>query len=366
MTNTVFKCPANTVASTGSTDESGVCGSSSPLRAENTRAATTCCTSTGSLVVSSSLIAKSNSTPGEIHTKPDERQRLLEFGKTLGRAIEELITIVPAATFYRWCREESGGKKKTNPKGDSGSLAGFENRPSRSPRPRAMATRGSRGTQETGNQENQSADCAEHPQGGRDQARSGRTSENWENFVTRHGETLWAVDFFSVKAVTARGIRNLYLMAFLCMKMREVIVSSSTTRPNSSWFTKQTEAFIERRATRKEKPSIVMHDLDTKFTKEFVATLKKKDIRTNALPVASPNLSGRVERFIQTIKHECLFKFIVFGQKHLDHIVGEWMAYYNTIRSHTERSHLPPVHASPTRFPSWTVTRSSSVRMLAD
>ena len=55
--------------------------------------------------------------PGEIHTKPDEPQRLLEFGKTLGRAIEELITIVAAATFYRWCREENAGKPKTNPKG---------------------------------------------------------------------------------------------------------------------------------------------------------------------------------------------------------------------------------------------------------
>ena len=55
--------------------------------------------------------------PGEIHTKLEERQRLLEFGKSLGRAIEELITIVSVSTFYRWCREENGVKKKTNPKG---------------------------------------------------------------------------------------------------------------------------------------------------------------------------------------------------------------------------------------------------------
>ena len=133
-------------------------------------------------------------------------------------------------------------------------------------------------------------------------------------------------------------------MAFLCMKTREVIVSSSTTKPNSSWVTKQTEA-------RKKKPSIVMHDRDTKFTKEFVAALKAKGIRTNALPVASPNLNGRVERFIQTIKYECLFKFILFGQRHLDHTVEQWVDYYNTIRSHTERSHLPPVHAVPDEVP---------------
>ena len=95
-----------------------------------------------------------------------------------------------------------------------------------------------------------------------------------------------------------------------------------------------------------EAPTSVLQGL-----KEFVATLKKKEISTNALPVASPNLNGRVERFIQTIKHECLFKFILFGQKHLDHIVDEWVAYYNTIRSHTERNHLPPIHAVPDEVP---------------
>ncbi len=56
--------------------------------------------------------------PGQIHTKPEERERLLKYGKVLGRAIEELITIVSPSTFYRWVREEKNGKPKTaNPKG---------------------------------------------------------------------------------------------------------------------------------------------------------------------------------------------------------------------------------------------------------
>lgn len=55
--------------------------------------------------------------PGEIHTRQDERQRLLQFGRVLVRAIEELITIVSPSTFYRWCREEQGSKNKKNPKG---------------------------------------------------------------------------------------------------------------------------------------------------------------------------------------------------------------------------------------------------------
>jgi putative transposase len=53
---------------------------------------------------------------GEVHTKPEERKRLLELGRSLGRALEELITIVSPSTFYRWMRDEHG-KKSRNPIG---------------------------------------------------------------------------------------------------------------------------------------------------------------------------------------------------------------------------------------------------------
>lgn len=61
--------------------------------------------------------------------------------------------------------------------------------------------------------------------------------------------------------------------------------------------------------------------------------------------------NGRVERFIQTIKYECLFKFILFGQRHTDHIVEQWVAYYNRTRSHMERGHLPPIREAPEEVP---------------
>ncbi len=54
---------------------------------------------------------------GQVHTKPDERSRLVKLGKALGQALEELITLVAPSTFYRWCREADSGKTKPNPKG---------------------------------------------------------------------------------------------------------------------------------------------------------------------------------------------------------------------------------------------------------
>ncbi|WP_459556743.1 integrase core domain-containing protein [Lacunimicrobium album] len=84
-----------------------------------------------------------------------------------------------------------------------------------------------------------------------------------------------------------------------------------------------------------------MHDRDTKFTQEFIGKLKSKGVQHNDLPKASPNLNGRCERVIFTLKDECLKKLIIFGKGHLDHLMTEFTQYYNTLRSHTERDHVP-------------------------
>jgi transposase InsO family protein len=90
-----------------------------------------------------------------------------------------------------------------------------------------------------------------------------------------------------------------------------------------------------------------MHDKDSKFTKGFADKLKARGVRTNSLPKASPNLNGRCERFIGTLRWECLDRFIVFGKKHLDYLVSEFVEYYNTTRSSMVRDHLPPVREDP-------------------
>ena len=133
----------------------------------------------------------------------------------------------------------------------------------------------------------------------------------------------------------------MYVMAFLCMETRELICSTSTEHPTSAWVTEQTNVFLDETCGREQKPTILIHDLDTKFSKEFVAAVCDRGVRTNALPKASPNLNGRVERAIQTIKLECLAKFIIFGRRHLDHLLCEFTTYYNDCRSHMERGHLP-------------------------
>ncbi len=284
---------------------------------------------------------------GQVHTRPEERRRLLQLGKALGQGIEELITIVTPATFYRWIRDENepetkrrkGGSRKPREIRDLvieiAKTTGFGYT-------RIIGELRKLGIKQISRQTVRNILKEEGIEPG-----PNRTSDSWDNFLKRHAETLWAVDFFSVKTLTTRGLRTTYLMAFLCVETREAIVSKSTQHPNSAWVVRQTKEFLAKTKDREKKPDILMHDRDAKFSRAFTAACREGGLRTNPLPVASPNLNGRCERFIQTIKRELLFKFILFGNRHLDYLIGEFLAYYNTARSHMCRDHLPPVRSQP-------------------
>ena len=239
--------------------------------------------------------------PGQIHTTAGERQKLIKLGKGIGRAIEELITIVTPTTFFRWLRDEKGSKSNNkNPKGgqrkprelviEIAKTTGFGYT-------RIIGELRKLGIKNISRQTVRNILKEEEIQPGPD-----RTSDSWTEFLNRHGETLWASDFFLVKSTTARGIRDLYVMVFLNLQTREAIVTESTYRPNSAWVYRQTKKFADETSDREKRPAILIHDRDTKYTKKFRETVEAGGMNTNPLPKASPNLNGRCERFIETIK----------------------------------------------------------------
>ncbi|WP_437202023.1 integrase core domain-containing protein [Planctomicrobium sp. SH664] len=136
------------------------------------------------------------------------------------------------------------------------------------------------------------------------------------------------------------------MLVFLYDHTRDVILSPSTEHPTSAWVKQQTDHFLDQTSGRDEKPAIVMHDRDTKFTKEFTQASRAGG-QINPLLKASPNLNGRCERFIGTIKLGVLSKYIVFGKRRLDNLVAEFADYYNLHRSHVSRGHLPPFRQEP-------------------
>ena len=131
------------------------------------------------------------------------------------------------------------------------------------------------------------------------------------------------------------------------LETREVFVTPSTRNLDSALVTEQTKAFVNHVADWDEKPTYLIHDRDTKFSAEFKRLLKNEGIKPKMLPIRSPNLNARVERFVQTIKYEALNHFIAFGKTHLDYLVSEFVDYYNKHRAHSSREHLPPCSVEP-------------------
>ncbi|MBO6513050.1 MAG: transposase [Phycisphaerales bacterium] len=83
-----------------------------------------------------------------------------------------------------------------------------------------------------------------------------------------------------------------------------------------------------------KRPMILVRDNDVKFTQEFDDTLKRAGITPYQFPLQSPLMNAHIERWIKSLKHECLDHFIPVGTKHLDYLVGEYVEHYHIERPH--------------------------------
>lgn len=85
----------------------------------------------------------------------------------------------------------------------------------------------------------------------------------------------------------------------------------------------------------------VQRDRDTKFTKSFDAKLKSLRVKIKPGAFRSPNTNAFVERFIQSIEQECLDRFVIFGEQHMDHVCAEYAAHYHGERPHQSLENEP-------------------------
>ena len=116
---------------------------------------------------------------------------------------------------------------------------------------------------------------------------------------------------------------------------RKVLVAGATEHPNNEWMCKVAECFPSMvKQLGLEPPEILVRDNDTKFTREFDETLKAEGITPYRLPLKSPLMNAHIERWIKSLKVECLDHFIPFGTKHLDHLIGEYVEHYHHERPH--------------------------------
>ena len=149
-----------------------------------------------------------------------------------------------------------------------------------------------------------------------------------------------------------RGLVTYYVLFFIRLESRRVEVAGITHHPNEAWM-KQ----IAMKVTMDEwgfldNCSYLIHDRDTKYCQSFRDIVETGDVRTLPLPARSPNLNAFAERWVKSVKDECLSKLILFGEASLRRTLREYVVHYQVERNHQGKDNVllfPTATQSKTR-----------------
>jgi putative transposase len=161
-----------------------------------------------------------------------------------------------------------------------------------------------------------------------------RREGTWDDFLKRHASSLWQCDFFSRRIVTPTGLRQAFVLVFIHVQSRRVVLSPSTFTPTGEWVEVQAKAFVDEARTQGLKVAKICRDRDSTFSKTFDKAIKAKRVAEVKVAFRAPNMNAYAERFVQTIKTECLDHFIVFGLRHFDYLCREFLVHYHKERPH--------------------------------
>jgi len=176
-----------------------------------------------------------------------------------------------------------------------------------------------------------------------------RPGRRWSDFLEHHKAAIVATDFFSYEAWTPAGLQTLYCLFFIQHDTRQVHLAGITKHPNEAWMaqmarnlTMEGEDFLKGR-------KFLIMDRDTKYCLNFRTILKDKGVRSLRLPWRSPNLNAHAERWVRTVKTECLRHLpLLPGPASLAHVLTEYLEHY-----HHERAHQGLDNSIP--FPAHTI-----------
>ncbi len=149
---------------------------------------------------------------------------------------------------------------------------------------------------------------------------SGTPSPGWRQFLAQHSDEIWACDLFTAQTV---WFQTLYVFFVVHHGSRELIHARVTAHPNSAWLAQQ---MVEACGISREPSRYLIHDRDGRFSASFnrrVASLGIRQIRT---PVKAPKANANSERWVRSIRNECLDHRRIFGHHHLQRTVDEFIA----------------------------------------
>ncbi len=124
---------------------------------------------------------------------------------------------------------------------------------------------------------------------------------------------------------------------------RRVYMAGCTSEPTSAWVTQQARQIAWALQERPSPVRFLIHDRDSKFSSAFEAVFVAEGIEIIVIPPQAPNANAYVERWVRTVREECLDHLLIFGEQHLRRVLKEYVAYYNNARPHQGLEQQAPI-----------------------
>jgi transposase len=171
-----------------------------------------------------------------------------------------------------------------------------------------------------------------------------RVGPSWSEFLHSQAQGMLACDFFTVETA---WLRTLYVLFFVELGSRRVHLAGVSANPDRAWMRQQARnlAIDERLANVR----FLVHDRDAKFSGPSDEIIRCEGVRVIKTPIRAPRANAVAERWVRTVRNECLDQLLVFGRRHLERVLRGYLAHFNAERPHRSLQLVPPAGAPRSR-----------------
>jgi putative transposase len=299
-----------------------------------------------------------NQIQGRLRLRDGERKALAVIGQKLGKqALKEVATIVTPDTILRWHRKcvarKFDGSKQRNAPG----------RPTIDPKVEALIVRMAQENRSWGYDRivgalaNLGVTVSAQTVGnvlrrhGIAPAPARKTTTTWKEFIRTHLDVLVATDFFTAEVWTLGGLVTYYVLFFIHLGSRQVHVAGATPHPHEAWMVQMARNITMEQWGFLSPGQYLIHDRDGKYCPAFQQIIDVAGMNRVPLPPRSPNLNAYAERWVRSVKEECLARMILFGEASLHHALRQYLEHFHAERNHQGKSNallFPVVSRGPT------------------
>ena len=173
-----------------------------------------------------------------------------------------------------------------------------------------------------------------------------RSGPSWREFLRAQAASIVACDFFTVESVL---LRRYYVLFFIAHASRRVWLGGCSTNPTGAWVTQQARNLGLDLAD--DGVRFLIRDRDSKYSGPFDQVFGSGGIRIVQTPVRAPKANAIAERFVRTVRAECLNWLLILNRRHLERVLRVFVEHYNTQRPHRALQLQPPQPREPLPTP---------------